>query len=214
MGVPKYRNQLTANVQELTDNNTVTGDLTSTYGNGTIVYTENQQGNNSLDTLDHRDSTYIVWTFHPKAEYTFLSFFIIYDSHRERESERGAETLAEGEAGSIHLEADVGFDPGSPGSRHRPKAGAKLLHHPGIPTHSFQLHMGHSTEQIIISWPTNQPSTGTTGTRRLISHPVHFCTTTLWNLKSTVRKKNWTDQKYVEIMNILLENEWSNQEIK
>ena len=28
------------------------------------------------------------------------------------------------------------------------------------------------------------------------------------------KKKNWTDQKYVEIMNILLENEWSNQEIK
>ena len=71
-------------------------------------------------TLDHRDSTDIVWTFHPKAEYTFLSFFI-YDSHRERERERGAETLAEGEAGSIHLEADVGFDPGSPGSRHGPK---------------------------------------------------------------------------------------------
>ena len=33
--------------------------------------------------------------------------------------------------------------------------------------------MGHSPEQII-SWPTNQPSTGTTGTRRLISHPVDF----------------------------------------
>ena len=28
------------------------------------------------------------------------------------------------------------------------------------------------------------------------------------------KKKNWTDQKYLEIMNILLENEWSNQEIK
>ena len=28
------------------------------------------------------------------------------------------------------------------------------------------------------------------------------------------KKKNWTEQKYVEIMNILLENEWSNQEIK
>ena len=28
------------------------------------------------------------------------------------------------------------------------------------------------------------------------------------------KKKNWTDQKYVEIINILLENEWSNQEIK
>ena len=29
--------------------------------------------------------------------------------------------------------------------------------------------MGHSPEQII-SWATNQASTGTTGTRRLISH--------------------------------------------
>ena len=28
------------------------------------------------------------------------------------------------------------------------------------------------------------------------------------------KKKNWTDKKYVEIMNILLENEWINQEIK
>ena len=192
----------------------MTGDFNTHLWQWTDRLTENQQGTNSLDTLDHRDSTDIVWTFHPKAEYTFLSFFIIYDSHRERERERGAETLAEGEAGSIHLEADVGFDPGSPGSRHGPKAGAKLLHHPGIPTHSFQLHMGHSTEQIIISWPANQPSTGTTGTRRLISHPVHFWTTMLWNLNSTLRKKNWTDQKYVEIMNILLENEWSNQEIK
>ena len=30
MGVPKYRNQLTTNVQELTDNNTMTGILTTT----------------------------------------------------------------------------------------------------------------------------------------------------------------------------------------
>ena len=28
--------------------------------------------------------------------------------------ERGAETQAEGEAGSMHQEPDVGFDPGSP----------------------------------------------------------------------------------------------------
>ena len=60
MGVPKYRNQLTTNLQELTDNNTMTADFTPTYGNGPIIYTENQQGNNSLDTLDHRDSTDIV----------------------------------------------------------------------------------------------------------------------------------------------------------
>ena len=47
--------------------------------------------------------------------------------------EREAETQAEGEAGSTHREPDMGFDPGSPGSRPGPKAGAKLLRHPGIP---------------------------------------------------------------------------------
>ena len=33
----------------------------------------------------------------------------------------------------MHGEPDVGFDPGSPGSRPGPKAGAKPLSHPGIP---------------------------------------------------------------------------------
>ena len=46
-------------------------------------------------------------------------------TQRERE--------AEGEAGSMHRKPDVGFDPGSPGSRPGPKAGAKPLRHPGIP---------------------------------------------------------------------------------
>ena len=54
-----------------------------------------------------------------------------------RDTERGAETQAEGEAGSMHREPDVGFDPGSPGSRPGPKAGAKPLRHPGIPHGSF-----------------------------------------------------------------------------
>ena len=59
----------------------------------------------------------------------FLIFYLfIYDSHRERD----AETQAEGEAGSMHREPDVGFDPGSPGSRPGPKAGSKPLRHPGI----------------------------------------------------------------------------------
>ena len=49
------------------------------------------------------------------------------------EREREAETEAEGEAGSMHREPDVGFNPGSPGLRPGPKAGAKLLCHPGIP---------------------------------------------------------------------------------
>ena len=49
------------------------------------------------------------------------------------EREREAETQAEGEAGSMHREPDVGFNPWSPGMRPGPKAGAKLLSHPGIP---------------------------------------------------------------------------------
>ena len=50
-----------------------------------------------------------------------------------RDTQREAETQAEGEAGSMHREPDMGFDPGSPGSRPGPKAGTKPLHHPGIP---------------------------------------------------------------------------------
>ena len=34
----------------------------------------------------------------------------------------------------MHREPDVRFDPGSPGSRPGPKAGAKPLRHPGIPS--------------------------------------------------------------------------------
>ena len=59
--------------------------------------------------------------------FVFLNLFMIVITERERERE------AEGEAGSMHQEPDVGFDPGSPGSRPVPKAGAKPLRHPGIP---------------------------------------------------------------------------------
>ena len=61
----------------------------------------------------------------------FFCFIFIYDRHTVRERE--AETQAEGEAGSMHREPDVGFDPGSPGLRPGPKAGTKPLRHPGIP---------------------------------------------------------------------------------
>ena len=53
--------------------------------------------------------------------------------------EREAETQAEGEAGSMHREPDVGFDPGSSGSRPGPKAGAKPPCHPGIPPLSLKV---------------------------------------------------------------------------
>ena len=57
--------------------------------------------------------------------------------------EREAETQAEGEAGSMHWEPDVGFDPGSPGSRPGPKAGAKPLRHPGIPKKRFKINFSY-----------------------------------------------------------------------
>ena len=60
------------------------------------------------------------------------------------ERERESETQAEGEAGSMHREPDVGFDPGSPGSRPGPKAGAKPLRHSGIP-------VGESLKQTLLS---------------------------------------------------------------
>ena len=37
----------------------------------------------------------------------------------------------------MHREPDVGFDPEAPGSRPGPKAGAKPLRHPGIPSPFF-----------------------------------------------------------------------------
>ena len=52
----------------------------------------------------------------------------------ERERERGRD-IGRGRS-RLHApgaQSNVGFDPGSPGSCPGPKAGAKPLHHPGIP---------------------------------------------------------------------------------
>ena len=55
-----------------------------------------------------------------------------------RERDRGGgRDIGRGGADSLHWEPDVGFDPGSPGSRPGPKAGAKPLRHPGIPLFKF-----------------------------------------------------------------------------
>ena len=66
--------------------------------------------------------------------------------------EREAETQAEGKAGSMHREPDVGFDPGSSGSRPGPKAGAKPLRHPGIPSLTIlnSLYMSYSTVFVFL----------------------------------------------------------------
>ena len=75
---------------------------------------------------------FLIFLPFPLEFYSFFYFyFFIYDRHTVRERE--AETQAEGEAGPVHREPDVGLDPGSPGSRPGPKAGAKPLRHPGIP---------------------------------------------------------------------------------
>ena len=77
-------------------------------------------------------ATDCVWLFYFILFYYYY-FFNFYLFMIVTERERGAETQAEGEAGSMHREPDVGFDPESPGSRPGPKAGAKPLRHPGIP---------------------------------------------------------------------------------
>ena len=56
---------------------------------------------------------------------------IVTHTHTQRQRHRQREKQAP------CREPDVGFDPGSPGSRPGPKAGAKPLRHPGIPTPMF-----------------------------------------------------------------------------
>ena len=70
-----------------------------------------------------------------KGLFLFLKNFYLFMIVTQ--NEREAETQAEGEAGSMHREPNVGLDPRSPGLRPGPKAGAKLLRHPGIPLMDF-----------------------------------------------------------------------------
>ena len=51
-----------------------------------------------------------------------------------RDTQREAETQAEGDAGSMQ---DAGLDPGTPGSCPEPKADAQPLSHPGVPRESL-----------------------------------------------------------------------------
>ena len=66
--------------------------------------------------------------------FTFLKKMFIYllmiDIERERERQRHRRR----EKPAPCQEPDVGLDPGAPGSRPGPKAGAKPLSHPGIPS--------------------------------------------------------------------------------
>ena len=50
----------------------------------------------------------------------------------------------------MHREPDVGFDPGSPGSRPGPKAGTKPLRHPGIPTIKIINHQWSNNHHLLL----------------------------------------------------------------
>ena len=59
--------------------------------------------------------------------FNFYLFMIVTERERERQRHRQREKQAP------CREPDVGLDPGTPGSRPGPKAGAKPLSNPGIP---------------------------------------------------------------------------------
>ena len=63
----------------------------------------------------------------------FFKDLFICDRHREREREREGQRHRRREKQPPCREPNVGLDPRTPGSRPGPKAGAKLLSHPGIP---------------------------------------------------------------------------------
>ena len=58
----------------------------------------------------------------------FLKILFIHERERERQTYRQREKQAP------CREPDLGLDPQTPGSRPGPKAGAKPLSHPGIPS--------------------------------------------------------------------------------
>ena len=61
-----------------------------------------------------------------------------------RDTEREAETQAEGEAGSLGG-PHVRFNPRTPGSRPEPKADAEPLSHPGAPEYFLQQYLFSSS---------------------------------------------------------------------
>ena len=88
------------------------------------------------------------------------------------------ETQEEGEAGPCR-EPNVGLDPGTPGSRPRPKADAKPLSHPGIPRKHISNHSS-TTISLDLVWQNKNPKAITEHTQppqsisnRLSHHSIH-----------------------------------------
>ena len=65
-----------------------------------------------------------------QVAFFFLRFYLFI---HERESQRHRQR----EKQAPCREPDMGLDPGSPGSHLGPKAGVKLLSHPGVPKFMF-----------------------------------------------------------------------------
>ena len=82
------------------------------------------------------------------ASIFFLRFYLFtHERHRERERQR----YRQREKQTPCRVPNVGLGPGTPGSRPGPKAGAKLLSHPGIPLYFvFKITFHHVVKQHIV----------------------------------------------------------------
>ena len=70
-----------------------------------------------------------------------------------RDTEREGQRHRQREKQAPCRDPDVGLDPGTPGSCPEPKAGTKLLSHPGIPSAPFFTDIGTSLREG--RWPEN-----------------------------------------------------------
>ena len=95
------------------------------------------------------------------------------DTHRERE--RLAETQREKQAPC--REPNVGLDPGTPGSRPGPEAGAKPLSHPGIPPSKILKSISVSEPKMLLRSPAISTPEGNqahvSDARATSSHNMH-----------------------------------------
>ena len=73
-----------------------------------------------------------LFLFFVKDLFIYL-FMIDREGEREKGRERERQRHRRREKQALYREPDVGLDPGTPESYPGPKAGVKLLSHPGIP---------------------------------------------------------------------------------
>ena len=101
---------------------------------------------------------YLAVQFWNRRVALFLTSFLIYFMIV---TEREAETQAEGEAGSMHCESDVGFDPRSTGSRHGQKDRYQTAAPPRDPL--FLTSRGPSTVFFTVAATVRMPTRSVSG---------------------------------------------------